>query len=237
MSALMDLSLQLDGDWSFLPSSTWSLQAHINRAPSEDVQGMFETKYPITGFLSGDVRGSGTREAPVLDANLSLDDFVTKGIHFDRLTGQLHWEGDEIRLSGADLRQGTGRVTGDFVYHPQEETTEFNLAGRNILLDGIQALQSPSLPVAGQLEFDLKGSGPLRQPVAQGDIKLVDLKIGTETQGNLRARSPPMEAARTFRLAPISLAGNWMVSLRSDSRETNPFPENLRWSNSISIHL
>ena len=50
-SAVMDLSLQLDGSWSFEPSSTWALQMHINRAPSQDVQEMFETKYPVTGSV------------------------------------------------------------------------------------------------------------------------------------------------------------------------------------------
>ena len=60
----MDLSLELDGAWSFVPTSPWTLQTHINRAPSQDVQEMFETKYPVTGFLSGDVHGSGTRADP-----------------------------------------------------------------------------------------------------------------------------------------------------------------------------
>jgi translocation and assembly module TamB len=188
MSALIDLSLKLDGAWSFLPTSPWTLEAHIDRAPSEDVQEMFETKYPIKGFLSGDVRGSGTREAPVLDANLVLDDFDTKGVHFDRLSGQLHWTGDEIRLTGADLRQAAGRVTGDFLYRPQDQTTEFNLAGSDISLSGIQALQTASLPIAGQLAFNLKGSGPLLKPTAQGDLKLASLKIGTEVQGDFTGK-------------------------------------------------
>jgi translocation and assembly module TamB len=149
---------------------------------------MFETKYPVKGLLSGDVRGSGTRAAPVLDADLNLEGIEVKGLHFDGLSGQVHWEGDEVRLTGAELRQGAGRVTGDVVYHPLEATTEFNLAGRNIALEGIAALQNASLPIAGQLEFNLKGSGPLREPVAQGDLKLVNLKLGTEVQGNFNGQ-------------------------------------------------
>ncbi len=183
-TALMDLSLQLDGAWSFVPSSSWTLELHLNRAPTGDVQEMLETKYPLTGFLSGDVRGSGTRAEPVIDADLSLENFGTEGLHFDRLSGKLHWVGDEVQLTGAELRQGAGRVTGDVVYHPKAETMQFNLAGRAIPLEDIDALQNASLPIAGQLEFNLQGSGPLRAPVAQGDLKLVDLKLGTEVQGN-----------------------------------------------------
>ena len=187
-SAVMDLSLQLDGAWSFEPDSTWALQMHINRAPSQDVQEMFETKYPVTGLLSGDVRGSGTRADPVIDADLVLADIVLKGLHFDRLSGQLHWAGDDVQLTGADLRQGAGRITGDLTYHPRAETAEFNLAGRAIALEGIDALKNASLPIAGQLEFNLQGSGPLRAPVAQGDVKLLELKLGTEFQGNFSGR-------------------------------------------------
>ena len=183
-SAVMDLTLQLDGSWSFVPSSVWTLQMHINRAPSQDVQEMFETKYPITGQLSGDVHGSGTRADPVIDADLVLAEIETKGLHFDRLSGQLHWAGDDVQLTRAELRQGAGRITGDFVYHPHAETAEFNLVGKAIALEGIDALKNTSLPIAGQLEFNLKGSGPLRGPVAQGDLKLLDLKLGTEVQGN-----------------------------------------------------
>ncbi len=152
-SAVMDLSLQLDGSWGFVPSSVWALQMHINRAPSQDVQEMFETKYPVTGLLSGDVHGSGTRAEPIIDADLVLAQIQLKGVHFDQLSGQLHWEGDDVRLTGADLRQGAGRITGDVTYHPHAETAEFNLAGRAIPLEGIDALKNASLPIAGQLEL------------------------------------------------------------------------------------
>jgi len=73
----------------------------------------FETKYPITGSLSGEVHGSGTRADPVIDADLVLAEIQVKGLHFDRLSGQLHWAGDSVQLTGAELRQGAGRITGD----------------------------------------------------------------------------------------------------------------------------
>jgi translocation and assembly module TamB len=219
-SVLMDLSLELDGAWSFLPSSSWTLQAHVNRASTEDVQEVFETKYPITGFLSGDIRGSGTRAAPVLDANLALEQIEATGFHFDRLSGQLHWEGDEIRLTGGELREGTGRLTGDFLYHPHEGTAEFNLVGRAISLETIGALQSASLPISGQLEFDLKGSGPLRQPVAQGDLKLVNLKLGAEVQGDFNGQvtsdGQSAHVALTSELARGKLDGQFTMGFGGD---------------------
>jgi len=58
---------------------------------------------------------------------LFLDDMEAKGFHFDQLKGQLHLAHDEIRLSRAELRRDTGRVAGDVLYRPAEQTMEFNL--------------------------------------------------------------------------------------------------------------
>jgi len=187
-SMSLDLAMKLDGDWSFVPSSAWSLTAQTEHAPSADVQAMVGTSYPVTASVSGTLNGSGTSAVPVLDANLILEDIQTKGLHFDRLGGNLHFARDEIRLSRAELRRDTGRVSGEILYRPKEETTEFNLTGSGILLDKIQALQNPSLPLAGKLDFAVRGSGPLRAPEGQGDFHVLNLKIGTDEEGDFHGR-------------------------------------------------
>ncbi len=187
-SVSLDLAMQLDGDWSFVPQNTWSLTAQTTHAPSADVQAMFGTAFPATASISGRLNGGGTSALPVLDANLILDDIENKGMHFDRLSGNLHIARDEIRLSRGELQRDKGRVSGEIVYRPKEETTEFNLTGTGILLDKIQALQNPSLPLAGKLDFALRGSGPVRAPVGQGDFHLVGLRIGTDEEGDFHGK-------------------------------------------------
>ena len=184
----LDLAMKFDGDWSFAPEDTWSLEAQTQRAPSQDVQAIFGASYPIKALLSGTFRASGTSEAPVLDANVTLDDIETKGLRFDQLTAELHLAHDEIRLDRAVLRRETGRVTGDILYRPQEQTAEFNVTGTSILLEKIQALQGSTLPIGGQLDFNLRGSGPIRAPVAQGDFRVTNLQLGTDQQGDFRGR-------------------------------------------------
>lgn len=219
-SANFDLALRLDGDWGFLPESAWTLQARVQHAPTEDLQAIFETSYPVTGYLSGDFRGGGTRASPVLDASLALDDIETRGMHFDRLSGHLHIQQDEFRLSGAELRRDTGRITGDVLYRPQDQQTEFDLTGRGISLDKIGALESASLPIAGQLDFELRGSGPLRAPVAQGDVRLANLHIGSEAQGNLHGKlASDGQTARillTSEIAHGKLQGELALGLTSE---------------------
>ncbi len=187
-SVSLDLAIQLDGDWSFVPANVWSLTAQTTHAPSDDVQAMFGTSYPATATISGTLNGGGTSAVPVLDANLILDDIQTKGLHFDRMSGELHLARDEVRLSHAELGRDSGRVAGDLLYRPKEGTTEFNLTGSGILLEKIQALQNPSLALAGKLDFAVRGSGPLRAPVGQGDFHVLGLKIGTDEEGDFRGR-------------------------------------------------
>jgi len=187
-SANLNLSLQLDGAWGFLLSSPWTLQADLTHAPTSDIQDIFSTNYPTSGFLSGTFRGSGTRNAPVIDADFVYDDAEAKGIRFDRLSGLLHLSHDDYRLTRAELRKGSGRVAGDIAYRPIEQESEFHVTGSGIALEKISAIQAPLLPVGGVLDFDLQGSGPLFAPKSQGSVRLTNLRIGSDLAGNFRGQ-------------------------------------------------
>jgi translocation and assembly module TamB len=221
-SATLDLWLKYDGDWSFIDTSPWSLEARIVNASAADAQSIAVTSYPVTGRFSGDIHGGGTRALPVLDANLVVEDIDAKGWHFERLTGQLHWQDDEVRLTHAELRGGTGLVAGDFLYRPDEQLTEFNLSGTDIALEKIRSLQTPSLPIAGQLAFHLRGNGPLRAPVAQGDIRLKNLVLRAETEGDFNGQlsSDGQNLHLTLASEPQRdrLQGDLTVGLAGDER-------------------
>jgi translocation and assembly module TamB len=219
-SATVDAQLDLDGDWSFVPTSTWTLKAEVERGPTADLQAMLGTSYPFTGLLSGDFRGGGTSAGPVFDGNFVLDDIDAKGFRFDKLSGQVHLTHDEIRLSRAELRRDTGRVAGDVLYRPTDQTTEFNLSGSGIPLEKFSALQKSSMPIAGQLNFNLRGEGPVRAPAAHGEIRLIGLKVGTDNEGDFRAQveSDGKNAQFTFNseLSKGKLTGQLAVELTGD---------------------
>jgi translocation and assembly module TamB len=184
----LDVALNLDHDWGFAPGSTWKVEAQTQHAPSADVQAMFGVNYPVSADISGEFHGSGTDDAPILDADFTLDNILAKGFRFDRLTGRMHLANDEMRLSQAELTRDAGMVSGDVLYRPQEKTTEFHVAGSGIPLEKIKELQNSSLAFAGQLDFDIRGSGPIRAPTGQGDFRVVNLKIGGDDQGDFRGR-------------------------------------------------
>lgn len=187
-SAQITLALKLNGKWSFLPSDTWSLDARLDHSPTQDLQEILQMNYPINGLLTGDFHGSGTREEPALDGSFVLENIDAKSVHFDRLSGQLHVAHDEIRLSNAELRRGAARVDGSIALHRPDLTTEFDLAGTGIALQQVREIQSPSIPIAGQLSFNLHGGGFLLAPTAQGQLRIVNLGLGTENEGDFRGQ-------------------------------------------------
>jgi translocation and assembly module TamB len=184
-SADLSLSLKFDGNWDFGPEAPWSLEATLDRAPSDDLQAIVGAKYPVKGLLSGSIRGGGTRANPVVDSRFTFDEIEAEGMHFDRLSGQLHAEPNEISLRQAELLRGPEKIAGDFLYRPETQEAVVNVKGTGILLDSIPQLQSASMPVGGRLEFNLRSSGPLRAPIGQGDLRVVNLKLGKEVEGNL----------------------------------------------------
>jgi translocation and assembly module TamB len=183
-----ELYLGLDGSWGFPPSSTWTLDARMQHSPSDDLQSIFGTSYPVRGYLSGDFHGRGTRAFPEFDADFTYDDIDAKGFHFDRLSGRLHAEHDEVQLTNATLRKGSGEVRGNVEYRIQEGEAIFDLTGEKIPLESIRKLQTAALPIAGQLSFRLRGRGPLLAPVAQGEVHVADLKLGVEPEGSYSGR-------------------------------------------------
>jgi translocation and assembly module TamB len=180
----LDLNLSFDRDWNFLDSSPWTLDARIENASADDVEAVISVKYPASGRINGTVHATGTRASPILDANLTVDDMEVKGWHFKRFSGELHWRQDEIRLTNAELRGGSGMVAGNILYRPDEALTEFNISGTGLALEKVKNLQSSSLAIGGRLDVNLRGGGPVLAPNAQGDFRLTNLMLGTESEGD-----------------------------------------------------
>jgi translocation and assembly module TamB len=218
--ANFDLYLELNGAWSFLPSSNWTLDARMRHSPSDDLQAIFGTAYPVTGFLTGDFHGRGTRAMPEFDADFTYDDVQAKGFQFDSLAGRLHVEHDDVQLTNTVLRKGTGVIRGNFEYQIEERRAIFDLTGDRIPLETISQIQSSALPISGTLSFRLRGSGPLLAPAAQGDLRIANLDLGVEAEGDYSGRldSDGHKASLTFRSepSPDRLQGELSVGLSDD---------------------
>jgi len=130
-SAALNVQLNFDGDWSFVPSSAWTARRQGGTRSVADLQAIFGTNYPVTGFLSGDFRGEGTSAVPVLNGILSWMIWRPKAFISISSKGQLHLAHDEIDFAGRTppRHRASGR---NVLYRPAEQTMEFNLNGTGI---------------------------------------------------------------------------------------------------------
>lgn len=187
-SANLNLNLEFDHDWGFQPDSPWSVKAKTTNARIDDLQSLLGTNYQVNGILTGIFRGSGTHGNPVLDGEFAVKQIDYRGAQIDRIAGTLHLANDDWSLTDAELDQGNASARGNLSYQPVEQNVRFDISGKGVALQNFHVLQNPSFPFAGRLEFDVKGNGPLRAPVANGSFRVEDLKIGNDVQGNFHGQ-------------------------------------------------
>lgn len=179
-SANVALRLGLDGSWGFPDDGEWNLDAHLDHASTDDLQGLFGTSYPASALITADFHGSGTRSEPQLSGAFQLERAQAYGVSFDRAHGQLTLKHNQIQVSQAEIDRGSAKISGNLLYEPESKAVNFQLSGGAISLAQFPFLQTKSLPIAGSLSFELTGSGPLASPQARGSVQLDNLGFGEE---------------------------------------------------------
>jgi len=191
MKADIDGQLELT-DWEFRPENNWRGELNLEQVPIEALQALGGTQYPITGVVTGQFHGRGTRVAPTLTGLLDVANAEAYTVPFNRLRGQLTATPDEVRFSNAELRffapgserTGAGIVTGNVSYRFADGVLITDLVGAGLPLANFQRIRATKLPLGGQLSFRLKSSGPALRPQAEGNFRVVDFQLGTEVIGS-----------------------------------------------------
>jgi translocation and assembly module TamB len=179
--------------WSFLPENDWKAEMSFEKVPAESLEQLLGMPFPVKGSLTGQFHGRGTREQPNVTGLFDLADGRVYGLSFNRLRGQLNLSPDEVRIADAELRffppgkengRGAGIITGSAGYRYADQTISSDLVGAALPLENFEKLQSARFPVGGQVSFRLKANGPLRTPLGEGSVRVVDLRIGDVIVGS-----------------------------------------------------
>ena len=197
-SAQIELSLMLD-DWSFRPQNSWQLDATLVRTDSDGLQKLLGYSYPVHGVLSGTFHGRGTHANPELTGLFDILEPQAYGWRFDRARGEMTLRHGEVRIANAELRllplaatgapaAAAGLLTGNFTYSTADGQAVFDLTGAGLPLEGVTRIQTPRLPIVGNISFHLSGQGPLLAPRLDGSLRLVDLRLGNEVVGSFDAK-------------------------------------------------
>jgi translocation and assembly module TamB len=189
-SAELELLLDLD-NYGFDPESNWNFDVTLTGSDTDDLQKLFGTSYPAQGTLNGQFHGKGTRAAPEFSGLFDLSSATAGSWRFDRARGQLTWSKGDLRISNAEVRLPAhapgapgGLLTGNLDYHGNTGDVSFDLTGAGIPLEAIEKIQTTRLPLAGQLNFQARGQGPLRAPELHATLRLIDLKLGSDVVGS-----------------------------------------------------
>lgn len=213
-SAILDLTLGLDGHWDFHKDDTWSLSAHLVRDSTDDLQSMFGVSYPAHAIVTADFAGSGTRAEPILDGAFALDQMVAYGVRIDHVTGELRLRHDQIRIINAELDRDAGKVTGSLDYRLSTKQATFQIVGSAIPLNNFRYLQLKALPVSGQLDFKLSGDGPITAPRSHGTVELTNLQFGAEIPDSFVGQIDSDGQFANLVISSTKNAGNLKANLR-----------------------
>jgi translocation and assembly module TamB len=187
-SAKLALDLTLT-DWSFLPENLWHLDLRLARTELDGIQSLFTTAYPAHGLLTGNIRGSGTRDDPEFDGSIHVDQPVVAGISLDSVQGDLQWTEDELHAHNIELRKGAGRASGFLDYDRDTEWISFDLKGQDIALSEFPTISAGLVPASGHVTFDAKAEGPIRSPHGSSTFHLAALHVGEDIFGDFDVRA------------------------------------------------
>jgi translocation and assembly module TamB len=231
-TAQMEISLTLD-NWNFYSTSPWTFDATLVRTETDGLQALLGTAYPVHGLLSGTFHGSGTRADPQMKGLFDIINPEAWGWQLDRARGEIALDGNEVQITNAELRllpppaaagaqaaANPGLITGNFRFGLVDRQAAFHLTGALLPLEGIGRIQTPRLSIGGRLNFQLDGEGPLLTPRITGNVRLVDLRLGSEVvgsfQSNINSDGRRLTLQMDSAMATGSLHGEVGVTLGGD---------------------
>jgi len=192
MQAVIEANFSLT-KWTFRAQNAWTADASFEKVPAENLEKVLGMTYPLKGSLTGQFHGRGSRAEPNVTGLFDLADGSVYGVSFNRLRGQLNLASGEARIANAELRffapgkeggRGTGIITGSAGYRFRAQTFSADLVGAGLPLANFETLQSPRLPVGGQLSFRMKADGSLVAPAGEGTFRVVDWTVGESVIGS-----------------------------------------------------
>ncbi|HTP68378.1 MAG TPA: translocation/assembly module TamB domain-containing protein [Dongiaceae bacterium] len=224
MKADIDGQLVLT-DWEFKSENEWSAELNLEKVPIQALQDLARVNYPVTGTLTGQFHGRGTRAEPMLTGLLDVADAEAYTVPFNRLRGQVTATPDEVRLANAELRffpagsekTGAGIVTGTVAYRFNDNVLSTDLVGASLPLANFRRVRVNNLPISGQISLRLKSNGPLLQPQAEGSFRVVDLQMGSEVigsfEGDLHSDGQAMQLKLTSAMSTGAIGGDITLGL------------------------
>jgi translocation and assembly module TamB len=177
----------------------------LENRPVADLLDAFDLEdYPVTGTLTGDFHLFGPYTRPFGYGRMTIDAGTAYGERFDTATAGLRFEGNGVRLEGAEMRKPPGVVTGS-AFVAWNGTYSFSAEGRGLGVETLALATFTDLPpLTGVLQFTAGGSGTFEQPRYEVKADVRDLFFGDEGIGEVTGRLSVRDALLTYELDAAS---------------------------------
>jgi translocation and assembly module TamB len=204
--------------WSFAGNNPFQTDVNAERLDVSQVMTVAGSKYPVTGTLSAKVSLSGSKDNPVGQGTVTLNQATIADETVRSLTLNFQGDGDSIRAHLNTLLSA-GSLRGDIIYSPKRKAYEGQVQAANINLGQLRTFEKRSMHVAGILNLTASGTGTLDDPGLDFTAHVLHPQIENYKLGEIS-----VEANIANRVAnvvfdstdPDRLRGRGRVELRGD---------------------
>jgi translocation and assembly module TamB len=171
----------------FDDDSVLNATVNVQNASVTDLLTIAGSNAPVTGTLNLQARVGGTLGNLNGGGHVTIQGGEFEGQAYRSLNTDLKFTGHELDATNLEFLLDGGQITGDGGYDLRAETIHFEAKGSGFELEHIPQIQTPRLSLAGQLDFQASGSGPLRSPTAQATVHVSKVVVNEQFKGNLGA--------------------------------------------------
>ncbi|MGE5346496.1 MAG: translocation/assembly module TamB domain-containing protein, partial [Acidithiobacillales bacterium] len=181
-------SLSVTGEigWGGSLGSHYRLQdlvTEVRAWPLERLLRFLDIDLPMSGPVSGRLPLSGVTPALTGRAPIVWEKASAWGQRIDRVEGALAFEGDRIRISGAEAALDGGTATGEGFYRWGDGGFEVSLDIAAVPLGAVGKVAESAPQLAGRVTARLAGEGTLAKPTLTLSGSLAETRWGESVLG------------------------------------------------------
>jgi translocation and assembly module TamB len=173
---------------SFDDDSTINAAVNLQNSPITDLLTIAGSDAPITGTVNLQARVGGTLGNFNGGGHIAIQGGQFDGQAYRSLNTDLKFTRHELDATNLKLLLDGGQITGDGGYDLRAKTVHFEAKGSGFSLEHYPRIQTARLSLAGQVDFDANGSGPVHDLTAHATAMVSKLVINEQFKGSLGAK-------------------------------------------------
>ncbi len=173
---------------AFDDESALNATVSVQDAPITDLLTIAGSKAPVSGTLDLQAHVGGTLGNLNGGGHVAIHGGEIYGQAYRSLNADLKFNGHELDAANLKLLLDGGQIAGDGGYDLRAQTIHFKAKGSGFVLEHFPEIQTARLSLAGQLEFEASGSGPVHTPNAQATVSVSKIVVNEQFKGSLEAK-------------------------------------------------